>query len=74
MAATKGIAISFDLVSVEGQVVTAVREATQDEYVFESDGHLISAILRHSRLLAPALLPPMKEVPLGARIRVTGVA
>ncbi len=63
----------FDLVSVEGQVVTEVRQATQDEYMLESDGHLFSAILRHSRLLAPALLPPMKEVPLGTRIRVTGV-
>ena len=63
----------FDLVSVEGQVVTEVRQATQDEYVLESDGHLFSAILRHSRNLTPAPLPPMKEAPLGSRIRVTGI-
>jgi diguanylate cyclase (GGDEF)-like protein len=63
----------FDLVSVEGQVVTEVRQATQDEYVLELDGHLFSAILSHSRNLTPAPLPPMKEVPLGSRIRVTGI-
>ncbi len=63
----------FDLVSVEGQVVTEVRQATQDLYVLESDGHLFSVILSHSRLQASAPIPPMKEVPLGARIRVTGI-
>ncbi len=63
----------FDLVSVEGEVVAEVRQATQDEYVLESDGHLFSAILRHSRSLNPSPLPPMKDVPLGSRIRVTGI-
>jgi diguanylate cyclase (GGDEF)-like protein len=63
----------FDLVSVEGQVVTEVREATQDEYVLESDGHLFSVILRHFGGSSSAPLPPMRDVPLGARIRVTGL-
>ncbi|HEY1805189.1 MAG TPA: GGDEF domain-containing protein [Terracidiphilus sp.] len=63
----------FDLVSVEGQVVTEVRQATQDLYVLESDGHLFSVILGHSALQTSAPFPPMKEVPLGARIRVTGI-
>jgi diguanylate cyclase (GGDEF)-like protein len=63
----------FDLVSAEGQVITEVRQATQDEYVLESDGHLFSVILRHSGALTPAPFPPMREVPLGARIRVTGL-
>jgi diguanylate cyclase (GGDEF)-like protein len=63
----------FDLVSVEGEVVAEVRQATQDEYVLNSDGHLFSAILSHSRSLNPAPLPPMKDVPLGSRIRVTGI-
>jgi diguanylate cyclase (GGDEF)-like protein len=63
----------FDLVSAEGQVITEVRQATQDEYVLESDGHLFSVILRHSGTLTPAPFPPMREVPLGARIRVTGL-
>lgn len=63
----------FDLVSVEGQVVTEVRQATQDLYVLESDGHLFSVILSHSQLQKPSAVPPMKQVPLGARIRVTGI-
>ncbi len=64
---------AFELVSVEGQVVTEVRQTTQDEYVLESDGRSFSAILSHSRALNPASLPPMKEIPLGTRIRVTGI-
>jgi diguanylate cyclase (GGDEF)-like protein len=54
-------------------VVAEVRQATRDEYVLESDGHLFSAILRHSPSLNPVSLSPMKEVPLGSRIRVTGI-
>ncbi len=60
-----------DLVSIEGQVVTRVREATQDDYVLESDGQLFTAIYHHPP--TPGDLPPMKEVPLGSRIRVTGI-
>lgn len=63
----------FDLVSVEGQVVTEVRQATQDLYVLESDGHLFSVVLSHSALRATVPFPPMKQVPLGARVRVTGI-
>jgi len=60
-----------DLVSVEGLVVTEVREASQDEYVVSSDGRLFTAIYRHPH--ATTELPPMMEVPLGSRIRVTGI-
>jgi diguanylate cyclase (GGDEF)-like protein len=63
----------FDLVSVEGEVVTEVRQATQDLFVLESEGHLFSVILAHSPTQSSASVPPMKEVPLGARIRVTGI-
>ncbi len=64
----------FDLVSIEGQVVTEVRQATQDEYVLQSKGgHLFSAILRHPGPLRRVPLLPMKEIPLGSRIRVTGI-
>lgn len=63
----------FDLVSVEGEVVTEVRQATQDLYVLESDHHLFSVILSHSALQGSTPFPPMKDVPLGARIRVTGI-
>lgn len=63
----------FDLVSVEGQVVTEVRQATQDEYVLNSDGHLLSAIIRHPGTASTIPLSPMREIPVGAHIRVTGI-
>jgi diguanylate cyclase (GGDEF)-like protein len=61
----------YDLVSIEGKVVTAVREAAQDEYVLVSDGRLFTAVYRHPPPPAPP--PPMLEVPLGSRIKVTGI-
>jgi diguanylate cyclase (GGDEF)-like protein len=60
-----------DLVSIEGQVATEVREASQDEYVLVADGKLFTAIYRHPP--RPALLPPMMQIPLGSRVRVTGI-
>jgi len=63
----------FDIVSIEGQVVTEVRQATQDEYVLEGDGHLFSAILRHPSPVSAVPVPPMQLIPIGARIRVTGI-
>jgi diguanylate cyclase (GGDEF)-like protein len=60
-----------DLVSIEGQVATAVREASQDEFVIVSDGKLVTAIYRHP--LTTGSLPPIKQVPLGARVRVVGI-
>jgi diguanylate cyclase (GGDEF)-like protein len=65
----------FDLVSIEGQVVTEVREASQDEYVLTSDGQVFSAIFRHPppAALVPDPPPPMRDIPIGTRIRVTGI-
>jgi diguanylate cyclase (GGDEF)-like protein len=59
----------FDLVSIEGRVVAAVREASQDEFVLESDHHLFTAIYRHPEID----LGPMKEIPQGAMVRVAGI-
>ncbi len=50
-----------------------MRQATQDEYVLDSDGHIFSAIMRHPGSLQPAPLPALREIPPGARIRVTGI-
>jgi diguanylate cyclase (GGDEF)-like protein len=60
----------FDLVSIEGKVVTKVREAAQDEYVLKADsGQTFSAIYRH-----PAdRVPPLLNIQDGSRIRVTGI-
>jgi diguanylate cyclase (GGDEF)-like protein len=59
----------LDLVSIEGQVVTEVREASQDELVLAVDGKQFSAILRHPN----GPLATTREIPLGSRVRVTGI-
>jgi len=69
---------AFDLVSIEGRVVTVVREAAQDEYVLTADGQMFSAIYRHPVPGAGAAgsasaIAPMRQVPVGTRIRVTGI-
>ena len=67
----------FDLVSIQGKIVVAVREAAQDEYTLLSEGHLFSAIVRHPTTtyssVAPPALPPMKQVEIGSTVHVTGV-
>jgi diguanylate cyclase (GGDEF)-like protein len=63
----------FDLVSAEGRVLMAVREATQDEYVLVLNGHLFSAVYRHPNGIGESQLPPMKQVPVGSKIRVSGI-
>jgi diguanylate cyclase (GGDEF)-like protein len=60
-----------DLVSIEGRVVTEVRETAQDEYILVADGRLFTAIYRHPPV--PRTVPPMLQVPLGSTIRVTGI-
>jgi diguanylate cyclase (GGDEF)-like protein len=60
-----------DLVSFEGQVVAAVRADSQDEFVLAADGKLFTAIYRHPPGNRP--LPPMRDIPPGTRIRVTGI-
>lgn len=61
----------YDLVSIEGRIVTEVREAMQDEYVLVADGREFTAIYRHPP--PPGSLPSMPQIPLGATIRVTGI-
>jgi diguanylate cyclase (GGDEF)-like protein len=63
----------FDLVSIEGTVVAEVREAGQDEYDLSADGHLFSAIYRHPGQNGSGPVPGMKQIPLGSRVRITGV-
>jgi diguanylate cyclase (GGDEF)-like protein len=61
----------FDLVSIEGQIVMEAREASQDEYVLVSDGHMFSAVYPHSQ--TADALTPMRSVPVGTKVRVTGI-
>jgi len=62
----------FDLVSIEGQVVMEVRENSQDEYVLTANGQVFSAIYRHPSVDGFSL-PPMNQVQLGSRVRVSGI-
>jgi diguanylate cyclase (GGDEF)-like protein len=62
---------ALDLVSIDGQLLTAVREAAQDEYVFVSSGHLFKAILQHPRL--NLALPPLRKIREGSKVRIVGV-
>ncbi len=58
-----------DLVSIEGQVVTKIQEASQDEYVLAVGSNQFSAIYRHPNQTVPVT----RDIPLGSRIRVTGI-
>lgn len=63
----------FDLVSIEGQVVTAVREASQDEYVVLSDGQLLTAVYSYPDIAIQGHAPPMISIAPGSRVRLTGI-
>jgi diguanylate cyclase (GGDEF)-like protein len=66
---------AFDLVSIEGQVVKVSREDAQDEYVLTTDGsHLFSVLCRHPDQDLGFSVPPMKDIPIGATVRVTGIS
>jgi diguanylate cyclase (GGDEF)-like protein len=60
-----------DLVSIEGQVAAAVHEDSQDELVLIVDGKLVTAIYRHPPDYGPT--PRVKQIPLLAKVRVTGI-
>ena len=64
---------AFDLVSTEGKVVTEVRAAARDEYVLDAGGQLFSAIYNHPAGVGNLKPLPMKRVPAGTRVRVTGI-
>lgn len=65
---------SFNLVSIEGHVVTQMREHERDVYVISAEDHLISASLRHTISIDLPPLAPLRTIPLGTKVRVTGVA
>ncbi|MGO8756703.1 MAG: diguanylate cyclase domain-containing protein [Terracidiphilus sp.] len=67
---------SFNLVSIEGTVVTEMREQARDVYVISVGDHLFSASLQRPSSAPgsqPRSRPPMRAIPLGTKVRVTGV-
>ncbi len=65
---------AFNLISIEGRVEKESREVTEDEYVLSSSGHVFSVRYRHPDQDLNISLPPMKDVPVGATVRVTGIS
>jgi len=63
----------FDLVSVEGVVVMEMGGASQDKYVLSAGGSLFSVNLRHRPAQYSGSIKPLNPVPVGSRIRVTGI-
>jgi diguanylate cyclase (GGDEF)-like protein len=61
----------YDLVSIEGEVITETRQRSQDEYVVLSDGQIFSVVFSHR--VATNDLPPLRDIPVGSRIRATGI-
>ena len=61
----------YDLVSIEGEVLTETREQSQDEYVLLADGQVFRVVYSH-RIMTDAL-PELKDVAAGSRIRATGI-
>ena len=64
---------AFDLVSVEGRVLMTVRESAEDEYILTSGGHVFSAIYRHPDPTVDTVLPPMRQITVGSKVRITGI-
>jgi diguanylate cyclase (GGDEF)-like protein len=64
---------AFNLVTIEARLVRQVREAATDEYVLDADGHVFSAIFRHPLPIVSPQPPPVKWIPEGAKVRVTGI-
>jgi len=68
---------AFDLVSIEGTMVTQVREQAQDVYTLSVPGdHLFSATVRHPFVYEWGISKPPPAMPIilpGSKVRVTGV-
>ncbi|MGD0910910.1 MAG: GGDEF domain-containing protein [Terracidiphilus sp.] len=65
---------AFDLISIEGQVVKESREDARDNYVLTAGGHVFSVLCRHPDEDLGFTVPPMKQVPVGSTVRVTGIS
>jgi diguanylate cyclase (GGDEF)-like protein len=64
---------AYNLISTVGQVVKESREEYQDEYLLTTEGHVFKVIYRHPYDDLGFELPPMKQIPVGATVRVTGI-
>jgi diguanylate cyclase (GGDEF)-like protein len=68
---------AFDLVSMDGKLVSQVRQQAQDVYIVSSSGHLFSATVRHPFVYEWGVAKPPPAMPAiepGSDVKVTGVA
>jgi diguanylate cyclase (GGDEF)-like protein len=68
---------SYDLVSIEGRVVSQVRVQAEDVYIVSAGDRLFSATVRHPYVYewgVVKLPPPMPDIASGSMVRLTGVA
>lgn len=68
---------AFDRVSIEGTVVSQVREHAQDVYIVSLNNHLFPATVRHPFIYewnGSHDPPPVVQIRPGSKVRVTGVA
>jgi diguanylate cyclase (GGDEF)-like protein len=68
---------AFNLISIDGSLVSMVREPGQDIYDVSSGGHVFTSVLRHPYAYdwyAGYLMPPFQRIAPGSKVRVTGVA
>lgn len=68
---------AFDLVSVEGEIVSYMREEAQDVYVIRVGSELFTAVLRHPYVAETDIAKgqsPLLEIRAGSKVRATGVA
>jgi diguanylate cyclase (GGDEF)-like protein len=64
---------AFNLISIDAQVVSESREQYQDKYLLTAEGNLFSVVYRHIDENLGFALPPMKHIPVGSTVRVTGI-
>jgi diguanylate cyclase (GGDEF)-like protein len=64
---------AFNLISIEGQVVKEGREKYEDKYLLTSGGNLFSVVYRHIDENLGFELPPIKQIQVGATVRVIGI-
>ena len=64
---------AYNLVAMEGEVVSLVHDSRVDLFVIRSEGHLFSASMRHSSSDASNTASGSVEPTLGSRVRVIGV-
>lgn len=69
--------LAFNLISIEGEVVSQVREQAHDMYIISSGGHLFPADLHFpyvsDRWNSPESVPPSPAISPGSKVRITGV-